>query len=119
MCCLLLKNSVAMINIDIKDVHYKVKMAALNALYEVIDPELAINIVDLGLVYDIAVEGKDIVVSMTLSTPSCPMGGIISAHAKVAVSQACPGYDAEVQLVWEPRWNADDTSEAAKVALGW
>ena len=108
-----------MLDIDIKDPNYELRMAAATALYEVVDPELGINIMDLGLVYDISVKGKTVEVLMTLSTPSCPMGGIITAHATVAVNQALPGYEAKVELVWEPRWNAEHISEAGKAALGW
>ena len=85
-----------MYNIEIGDSHYELKTIALNALYEVVDPELGINIVDLGLVYNISVENMNIVVTMTLSTPSCPMGGLITAHAETAIENVLPDYDAQV-----------------------
>ena len=108
-----------MLEIDLTDPYYQVKAVVLQALHEVIDPELGINIVDLGLVYDLEVTEKKIYVYMTLSTPSCPMGGMITAHAKLAADQAAMGRETYVQLVWEPKWNASMMSETARIALGW
>lgn len=107
--------------IPITDKDYDYKMAVLTALHEVMDPELNVNIVDLGLVYDLHIDDaeKMVTVVMTLSTPACPLGGIISAHVKVAVTQVLPAYDATVNLVWDPRWNADMVSESGKRLLGW
>lgn len=107
-------------NIDITDTAYSEKMKVLQALYEVKDPELNINIIDLGLVYDIHIDKtlKIAAISMTLSTPACPMGNIITNHAKVAVEDELDGYAAEVELVWEPRWSYDNISAEGRVALG-
>lgn len=107
--------------IDITDPNYSEKTTILQSLYEVSDPELGINIVDLGLVYAIYIdqEHKTIKIEMTLSTRSCPLGGIITNHAKVAVDAAIQGYDTTVELVWEPKWNADKVSVAGKKELGW
>ena len=108
-------------NPEITDKHYTQKTKALNALYEVADPELGINIVDLGLVYNITVNEAErkIEVEMTLSTRSCPLGVINTGHAKAAVEGALEGFQAEVNLVWEPKWNADHISAAGKALLGW
>lgn len=108
-------------HIDIRDKHYQAKQEIIQALYEVVDPELNINIIDLGLVYDIQVEEPDktILVNMTLSTPSCPMGGLISGHVKVAIDTIMPDYHTTVTIVWEPRWNVDKISERGKELLGW
>jgi metal-sulfur cluster biosynthetic enzyme len=108
-----------MLEIEITDEYYEGKTAALNALYQVTDPELGINIVDMGLVYSIIVNEKKVLMSMTLSTPSCPMGNFITAHAKMAIESALPDYEIQVELVWEPRWNAELISEEGKAALGW
>jgi metal-sulfur cluster biosynthetic enzyme len=108
-----------MIKLEITDPHYDLKTSVVNALYDVVDPELGINIIDLGLVYDITVKEQEITVLMTLSTPSCPMGGMITAHARIAVEQAIAGYKVKVELIWEPRWNAEMVNEAGKAALGW
>ena len=107
--------------IDITDPRYSLKMKIVEALYEVNDPELGINIVDLGLVYDVSIdeEAKQVSIEMTLSTRSCPMGGMLTAHAKVAVSTAVPEYETAVHLVWEPKWDASRISAAGKEMLGW
>ncbi|HRO41573.1 MAG TPA: metal-sulfur cluster assembly factor [Flavipsychrobacter sp.] len=104
---------------ELTDKYYKEKFTVLNALHQVNDPELNINIVDLGLVYAVEVTDRDINVDMTLSTRSCPMGGMITAHAKLAVEEAMPGYTVVINLVWEPKWNADKISEEGKALLGW
>lgn len=108
-------------DIDIKDPHYSLKHAMVQALYEVLDPELGINIIDLGLVYSIEINDADkaIRVEMTLSTPSCPMGGLISSHVKVAIETIRPSYSVTVEIVWEPRWNADKITEKGLELLGW
>lgn len=103
----------------LSDPHYKEKLAVIAALQQVIDPELGINIIDLGLVYTISISDQEVVVEMTLSTRSCPMGGIITAHAKLAVEEALPGYVATIQLVWDPPWSADSISDEGKAMLGW
>jgi metal-sulfur cluster biosynthetic enzyme len=108
-------------NIDIKDPQYAGKNRVIAALYEVADPELGINIIDLGLVYDITIDEakKEVFIEMTLSTRSCPLGGIITGHVKAATEEAMPGYVATVTLVWEPKWNADRITKQGKSELGW
>jgi len=109
-----------MTTINITDKYYKEKLAVLDALQQVMDPELGINIVDLGLVYGLEIDDdKQINISMTLSTPSCPLGNMITAHTKVAVEQSLPGYATNVTLVWDPKWNADMVSAEGKALLGW
>lgn len=107
--------------LDITDNNYRTKAIALEALHQVADPELGINIVDLGLVYDIDVNEaeKAITVIMTLSTPSCPLGNFITNHVGVAIESSLPGYDATATLVWEPKWNADLISPEGRAELGW
>lgn len=108
-------------DIDIKDPYYSLKHEIVQALYVVEDPELGINIIDLGLVYGIEIgeANKTIRIEMTLSTPSCPLGGLISSHVKVATETIKPDYSAIVEIVWEPRWNADRISEKGRELLGW
>lgn len=107
-------------NIPITDPYYAVKMKVLQALYCVKDPELDINIVDLGLVYHIDINEDEgmISIQMTLSTPACPMSNMITNHVIVAVEHELDSYNAEVELVWEPRWNYDHISAEGRVALG-
>lgn len=90
----------------------------LAALREVIDPELGCNIVDLGLIYDAQIAGDTVRVRMTLTTPGCPMSESIAWGVKTALLNLGPVMDAEVELVWEPRWHPDMASEAGRAALG-
>jgi probable FeS assembly SUF system protein SufT len=87
------------------------------------DPEIPVNIVDLGLVYDCVItpgngDGARVAVKMTLTAPGCGMGPTIAAEAKQKVL-GVPGVgDAEVELVWDPPWNQAMISEAGKMKLG-
>lgn len=89
------------------------------ALKEVFDPELPVNIVDLGLVYGVAIEdGTTVRVTMTLTTPGCGMGQQIALSAKQRVLQVPGVTQASVTVVWEPRWDPSRMSPAAKQKLG-
>lgn len=89
------------------------------ALREVIDPELGLNVVDLGLVYGITVDGASVHVRLTMTTPSCPLGEQISRDAQSRVG-ALEGIDeVSVELVWEPPWSPERMSPSAKETLGW
>lgn len=91
-----------------------------DALREVIDPELGINVVDLGLVYRVEAEEGRLLVAMTMTTPACPLGEHLSAQAEVAVRRAAPDVpEVRVQLVWDPPWTPDLMSAEAKRRLGW
>ncbi|TXL65743.1 metal-sulfur cluster assembly factor [Cerasibacillus terrae] len=87
------------------------------ALFEVIDPELGINIVDLGLIYDVQVEGNHAKITMTLTTPGCPLHDSITNGVKFRVNQLKGIDDVTVDLVWEPAWSPDKMSERAKEKL--
>ncbi|GGC27850.1 hypothetical protein GCM10011386_19850 [Parapedobacter defluvii] len=92
---------------------------AQTALMQVIDPELYVNIVDLGLVYgvDFTNEAK-VKVTMTLSTPGCPMGDAITGGVKNALETVFPGREIEVNIVWEPRWNYHMITDEGKAQMG-
>ena len=88
------------------------------ALRKVKDPELGLNIVDLGLVYDIVVEGRDIHVDMTLTSPGCPAGPQIMSDAERAL-QALPGVgDVELNLVWSPFWTPERIEPRVRAYMG-
>lgn len=90
-------------------------------LREVIDPEVGINIVDLGLVYDIRLSGDGVaLIRMTLTTPGCPLGGYID-DAIHDILWGAPGVsDVDVRIVWDPPWDPDEMmSDWAKGQLGW
>ncbi len=89
-----------------------------DALREVYDPEIGINVVDLGLIYGVKSEGDRVDVEMTLTTPGCPMHKQLG-HAVGEAVESLPGVkDVYVRIVWEPRWTRDRLSEAAKRELG-
>ena len=88
------------------------------ALRRVKDPELNLNILDLGLVYDIAVEGSTVKVDMSLTSPGCPSGPEIMTGAKEQL-RALPGVsDVVVNLVWQPMWTPDRIEPRIKAYLG-
>jgi metal-sulfur cluster biosynthetic enzyme len=91
------------------------------ALYDVIDPELGINIVDLGLLRGVAVApGGAVRIVTTLTTPACPLGPYITEQIQDVLSEVVTVTDVEVDVVWSPPWDADrDMSEQAKQLLGW
>ncbi len=91
-------------------------MAVLKKCY---DPEIPINIVDLGLVYDIDLKGDKVHVKMTLTAPGCPMHTMISEDVTRKLLTLEGVNDAEVEVVWEPPWTPDKMSETAKRMLGW
>src|SRR4051794_15373394 len=88
------------------------------ALRKVKDPELNLNIVDLGLVYDIAVEAADVQINMTLTSPGCPAGPQIMGDVERAV-KAMPGVNAvNINLVWEPFWTPDKIEPRVRAYMG-
>jgi metal-sulfur cluster biosynthetic enzyme len=92
----------------------------LQALRNVIDPELGMNVVDLGLVYGAEVENGQARVRMTMTTPACPLGEALTEQAERAIRRAVPGVQSvTVDLVWEPPWKPSMMSAAARARLGW
>jgi metal-sulfur cluster biosynthetic enzyme len=92
----------------------------LEALQQVIDPELGVSVVDLGLVYRAEAEDGHVRVAMTMTTPACPLGRSLAEEAEAAIWQTVPGVKSvEVDLVWEPPWQPSMMSGAARQRLGW
>lgn len=88
------------------------------ALEEVIDPELGLDFVSLGLVYDVAIEQEDVYVTFTLTTPACPIGPQVSEQMREFVGDL-PGVSAvHPKMVFDPAWSPEMMSEDAKFALG-
>ena len=88
------------------------------ALRRVKDPDLNLNIVDLGLVYDVAVEGAKVKVDMTLTSPACPSGPELMGNADKEV-RAIPGVeDVQVNLVWAPFWTPEKMEPRVRAYLG-
>lgn len=92
---------------------------AWEALENVIDPELGIDIVNLGLVYEVDVDDEgNATITMTLTAMGCPLAATISDDVKRALSAVDGINDAEVNIVWNPPWSKDRMSRYAKIALG-
>jgi metal-sulfur cluster biosynthetic enzyme len=88
------------------------------ALRQVTDPELGCNIVDLGLVYSIEIEGSKVQVKMTLTTAGCPMHESIAYGVQMAVLALDGVEDVDVEVVWDPPWNPAMMSPAGRAHLG-
>jgi metal-sulfur cluster biosynthetic enzyme len=84
------------------------------------DPEVGINIVDLGLVYGVEVSPERIRIRLTMTSPACPLGDLVIDEARQAVSAILPrGTHLDVELVWDPPWSPERMTESAKKMLGW
>jgi metal-sulfur cluster biosynthetic enzyme len=87
-------------------------------LKNVYDPEIPVNIVDLGLIYDIQVEDGDVYVQMTLTAPGCGMGPMIAQQAEWAISEVEGVEDVQVEMTFDPPWSPDLISDDGKKFLG-
>jgi len=94
------------------------EIALLDALKEVVDPELMINVVDLGLVYSIQQEADTVKVEMTLTSPACPAGPQIVQQSKLALEKVEGVKAAEIKLVLSPPWTPDRMTDEARDQLG-
>jgi len=91
-----------------------------DALREVDDPEIGINIIDLGLVYEIDISTGCVHIKMTMTTPACPMHNYLSTASRQAIYKRFPNVpDVDIELVWDPPWDPAKMSAAAKEQLGW
>lgn len=91
----------------------------LRALRVVIDPELGVDVVSLGLVYETSRQGDRARVVMTMTSPACPLGEMIVADARTAVETMVPGvHHADIELVFEPPWSPERMSPEARQQLG-
>ena len=101
--------------VDVGEIEEKI-IAALRTCY---DPEIPVNIYEMGLIYDLDVDPSgDVVLHMTLTSPACPVAGSLPPEVQAKVA-AVPGVkSAKVDLVWDPPWTPERMSEAAKLQLG-
>ena len=88
-----------------------------NALTNVYDPELPVNIVDLGLIYNTKILGNNVNVKMTLTTPGCGMGSMIAGQAEMALKEI-GAENVLIEIIWDPPWNPDMMTDEAKEKLG-
>lgn len=104
----------------LKTIEYKLLegkvIAALSAVY---DPEIPVNIYELGLVYDIEIDpDKNVHIRMTLTAPGCPVAGTLPGEVEQRIQAISEVKSATVELVWEPQWTKEMMSEAAMLQLG-
>jgi len=89
----------------------------IGTLRECVDPELGASIIDLGLVYGVEVKnGKDVVVRITMTSPMCPLTGMIMADAKLRLEAMAGIGKVDLELMWDPPWNPDMMSEELKLS---
>ena len=94
------------------------KEKIIQEIKKIYDPELPVNIYELGLIYDITIENEKFAkIKMTLTTPNCPVAESLPKEVKEGAMQVDGIEDAYVQLVWDPPWNKDMMSEAAKLEM--
>ncbi|EAU00274.1 MULTISPECIES: metal-sulfur cluster assembly factor [Campylobacter] len=87
-------------------------------LSTIVDPEVGFDIVSLGLIYDVKVDGEKAMVTMTLSTRSCPLHELILSWVNDAVLRVDGIKECDIELVWEPAWNIEMANDEVKKALG-
>ncbi len=97
----------------------QLKSAVIDALRNIHDPEIPVNIYDLGLIYDIDVDDDGrAAIRMTLTAPACPVAGILPGQVEQAAKAVEGISDATVELVWDPPWSQERMSEEARLQLG-
>jgi metal-sulfur cluster biosynthetic enzyme len=103
----------------VREVDQEVKDSIMGALELVVDPELGIDVVNLGLVYDVEMDEEgNTTVTMTLTSMGCPLAGTIVDQVKAALAEIPEVKSTEVNIVWNPPWTKDRMSRYAKIALG-
>ena len=97
----------------------EIEIKVLGALRTIFDPEIPVNIYDLGLIYEVKVDETDAVsVKMTLTAPACPVAGTLPGEVEAKIENIPEVRSAKVELVWEPPWSKDMMSEGAMLDLG-
>ena len=97
----------------------QLKSAIIDALRNIHDPEIPVNIYDLGLIYDVDVDDDGrAAIRMTLTAPACPVAGILPGQVEQAAKAVEGISDATVELVWDPPWSQERMSEEARLQLG-
>ncbi len=96
------------------------RQPVLTALHRVVDPEVAMSIVDVGLVYKVTVTPERLHVLMTMTSPACPVADVILDDVDSELDAIVPaGMAVDIELVWEPPWTTDRMSAGAKAFMGW
>tara|TARA_X000001036_G_scaffold260569_1_gene242286 strand:- start:1267 stop:1563 length:297 start_codon:yes stop_codon:yes gene_type:complete len=93
------------------------KEKVISEIKKIYDPEIPVNIYELGLIYDISIENHDVKIKMTLTTPNCPVAESLPKEVKDSIKEIKEVNDVSLDLVWNPPWNKSMMSEAAKLEL--
>ena len=99
-----------MINMELKE-------KIIEEIKKIYDPEIPVNIYELGLIYNVSVKDKNVSVKMTLTTPNCPVAESLPNEVKNSVKEIKEVKDVDLDLVWDPPWDKSMMSEAAKLEL--
>jgi FeS assembly SUF system protein len=91
----------------------------MEALKQIYDPEIPMNIVDLGLIYGFEWAADDVTLKMTLTAPGCPVAGILAEEIKGAIERVAGVHGAKVEMIWDPPWTPDRMSSFAKHQFGY
>ena len=94
-----------------------IKNKIIDEIRKIYDPEIPVNIYELGLIYDLEVSGKKAKIKMTLTTPNCPVAESLPKEVKESAMQVDEIDEVDLELVWDPPWNKDMMSDAAKLEL--
>ena len=94
-----------------------IKNKVIEEIKKIYDPEIPVNIYELGLIYDISIKNNDVNVKMTLTTPNCPVAESLPKEVKDSIMEIKGVDKVELDLVWEPPWDKSMMSEAAKLEL--
>ena len=93
------------------------KEKVIAEIKKIYDPEIPVNIYELGLIYDVSIKGKDVSVKMTLTTPNCPVAESLPKEVKDSILEIKEVNKVDLDLVWDPPWDKSMMSEAAKLEL--
>ena len=93
------------------------KEKVISEIKKIYDPEIPVNIYELGLIYDISIENHDVKVKMTLTTPNCPVAESLPKEVKDSIKEIKDVKNVDLNLVWDPPWNKSMMSESAKLEL--
>ena len=95
----------------------EIKNKIIDEIKKIYDPEIPVNIYELGLIYDVSVEGKNVKIKMTLTTPNCPVAESLPKEVKDSVMQVNGVEKVDLELEWDPPWDKSMMSESAKLEL--
>jgi len=102
------------------DTKERIKADVIDTLKTIYDPEIPVNIYELGMVYSLDVDDEgNIKIRMTLTTPACPVAGSLPGQVKERIEQVYGVKNVDLELVWDPPWSMDMMSEEAKLTLGY